>query len=177
MVRGTLLGIGAVLAFAIVGQARAQDQFETARAVLVNQAGDEVGLVSFAQIGSRVLVQAEVQAMPPGFHGFHVHAVGVCTGDFTSAGGHLNLAGAPHPEHTGDMPALYVAQDGIGRLSFETDRFTVGDLFDADGSAVIVHANPDNYANIPARYAAGGLDQTTLATGDAGGRIACGVVE
>jgi len=51
----------------------------------------------------------------------------------------------------------------------------VNDLFDADGSAVIVHASPDNYANIPTRYVAT-PDSTTFGTGDAGGRVACGVV-
>ena len=52
----------------------------------------------------------------------------------------------------------------------------MNDLFDADGSAVIVHAGPDNYANIPTRYTGPVPDATTLATGDAGGRVACGVV-
>jgi len=70
-----------------------------------------------------------------------------------------------------------VDRDGRGWLELQTDRFTVPDLLDADGSAVIVHAAPDNLGHIPARYAAGGPDAATLATGDAGGRLACGVVQ
>ena len=61
------------------------------------------------------------------------------------------------------MPVLLVNNDGTGEASFETDRFTLEDLFDEDGSAIIVHALPDNYANIPERY--GDVDQATLVTG------------
>ena len=149
-------------------------------ALLHDAAGDAAGHVTFTRQGNAVRVQAEVYGLPPGFHGFHVHAVGVCNAGgsaaFASAGGHFNPDGHDHAHHAGDMPVLYVKEDGTGSLSFLADAFAVADLFDADGSAVIVHANPDNYANIPARYAAA-PDATTLATGDAGGRIACGVVE
>jgi Cu-Zn family superoxide dismutase len=64
-----------------------------------------------------------------------------------------------------------------------TDRFTIGDLFDADSSALIVHTGRDNFANIPTRYRSpasppsGGPDAETRATGDAGARAACGVIE
>ena len=73
------------------------------------------------------------------------------------------------------MPVLLVNEDGTSRGTFQTDRFSLEDLKDADGSAVIVHAKPDNYANIPERYAPE-PDADTLATGDAGSRAACGVV-
>lgn len=69
------------------------------------------------------------------------------------------------------------AQGGLARAEFQTDSFTVDELLDADGSAVIIHAGPDNYANIPTRYSTSGPDAVTLATGDAGARIACGVIE
>jgi Cu-Zn family superoxide dismutase len=80
------------------------------------------------------------------------------------------------------MPSLLVKQDGTAELDFRTDSFTVDQLLDADGSAVIVHAGPDNFGNIPSRYLSSatlipGPDATTLATGDAGARAACGVVE
>jgi superoxide dismutase, Cu-Zn family len=94
---------------------------------------------------------------------------------FTSAGGHLNLEDAFHPEYSGDMPVLLVNSDGTGEVSFQTDRFTLKDVLDEDGSAIMVHALPDNYANIPERY--GEVDQDTLKTGDSGGRIACGVIQ
>ena len=74
------------------------------------------------------------------------------------------------------MPVLLVGRDGNVQASFTTDRVTLADVFDSDGSAIIVHANADNYANIPTRYAPGGPDPDTLKTGDSGGRVACGVV-
>jgi superoxide dismutase, Cu-Zn family len=75
-----------------------------------------------------------------------------------------------------------MVDDGTASIRFETDRFSVAELFDADGSAVIAHAGRDNFANIPTRYHSHtedvfGPDSATLATGDAGGRTACGVVE
>jgi Cu-Zn family superoxide dismutase len=73
------------------------------------------------------------------------------------------------------MPVLLVNNDGTGETSFETDRFALKDLLDEDGSAIIVHALPDNYANIPERY--GEVDQDTLETGDSGERIACGAIQ
>jgi Cu-Zn family superoxide dismutase len=138
--------------------------------------GNPVGEVRLSQhTEDQVDVQATVHDLPPGFHGFHVHEVGQCEPPFTSAGGHLNLEDAFHPDHSGDMPVLLVNSDGTGEVSFETDRFTLEDLFDEDGSAIIVHALPDNYANIPERY--GEVDQQTLETGDSGERIACGVIQ
>jgi Cu-Zn family superoxide dismutase len=148
-----------------------------AEARLVNAAGDEIGVVRLREKGGAVRVEGQVRGLPAGFHGFHVHAIGSCVGPaFTSAGGHLNPGGASHPAHAGDMPVLLVNADGTASASFESDRFGVGNLFDTDGSAVIVHANPDNYANIPADRYDPDPDATTLATGDAGGRLACGVI-
>ena len=138
--------------------------------------GNPVGEVRLSQhTEDQVDVQATVHDLPPGFHGFHVHEVGQCEPPFTSAGGHLNLEDAFHPDHSGDMPVLLVNNDGTGEASFQTDRFMLKDLFDEDGSAIIVHALPDNYANIPERY--GEVDQQTLETGDSGERIACGVIQ
>jgi superoxide dismutase, Cu-Zn family len=148
-----------------------------ATAVLVNVAGETVGSAVFTQQDGRVLVQIDARGLPPGFHGFHVHAVGTCdaSAGFTSAGGHMNPHGMGHADHAGDQPSLLVNVDGTGTLSFTTDRYSVEDLFDDDGSALIIHANLDNFGNIPARYAAA-PDEMTLATGDAGGRLACGAV-
>ena len=157
--------------------ARAQPS-GAATATLQTVDGRVVGMVTFTQLGGHVLVDVTVNGLPPGFHGFHVHAVGVCdpATNFTSAAGHLNPGGRAHADHAGDQPSLYVLADGSGALNFWTDRYAVSDLFDADGSALIVHALPDNFANIPARYAPNGPDQMTLDTGDAGGRLACGEI-
>jgi Cu-Zn family superoxide dismutase len=91
-----------------------------------------------------------------------------------TAGPHIGPG--THRDHPGDLPSLFVKGNGRARLVTDTDRITVRQLKDRDGTALIVHAGPDNFANIPARYAPGGPDQTTLDTGDSGGRIGCAVV-
>ncbi len=158
-------------------------------ALLVDPEGTEVGTVRFTDAEGGLQVSVEVDGLPPGFHGFHVHAVGVCepdsanpadpamTGDFLSAGGHVGVGEADHGAHAGDLPALYVDRSGAGSLTTVTDALSSADLTDDDGSAVMVHADRDNYANVPERYAPGGPDEMTRNTGDAGGRIACGTVE
>jgi Cu-Zn family superoxide dismutase len=150
----------------------------TASAVLRDANGNAVGHVWLREKrwSDEVAIYARANGVPPGFHGFHIHTVGQCTPPFTTAGGHLNLAMGNHPGHSGDLPSLLVNADGIATLAAVTDRFSLDDLRDADGSAVMVHAGPDNYANIPTRYAPNGPDQATLDTGDSGARYACGVV-
>lgn len=169
----------AVVAIGISGQAAARGGHnDKAEARLRNAAGQEIGEVKFKQERDGVSVEVDVHGLTPAFHGFHVHTVGSCVGpDFVSAGGHFNLAGHNHPMHSGDMVSVLVNPDGSGEASFMTSSFKVADLFDADGSAVIIHAGPDNFANIPVRYAPNGPDATTLATGDSGARTACGTVE
>jgi superoxide dismutase, Cu-Zn family len=160
---------------ALIAPARAWNL--SAEAKLHDTVGNQVGKARLTQEGSgNVAVQIQVHNLPPGYHGFHVHAVGECTAPFTSAGGHFDLDAHTHRDHSGDLPILLVNADGTANVKFNTDRFTVADLFDADGSAIIIHAGPDNYANIPDRYVAA-PDATTLATGDSGGRIACGLIE
>ena len=148
--------------------------------------GEKLGWVKLHEVHDRVVVSGLAHGLTPGFHGFHIHATGVCdmaapTGPFTTAGGHYTGGMPNHGDHAGDMPSLLVTADGHAWASFVTDRFTLDELRDADGSAVMVHAGRDNFANIPPeRYTAGGVagpDTTTLATGDAGGRVACGVID
>ncbi len=158
-----------------------------ARATLVNTAGVTVGEVVFKGPGKyadRVEVKIVAAAAPNlgSFHGFHIHTTGVCDPlpsgptnvPFGSAGGHWNPTAANHGAHKGDLPSALMTAEGETYAEFETDRFSVADLLDADGSAVILHAGADNFANIPIVY--GEANPTTLATGDAGGRYACGVV-
>jgi Cu-Zn family superoxide dismutase len=149
---------------------------------LRNAAGADAGFVKLSKQGGKVIVRGEVSGFTPGFHGFHVHAVGQCVPPFTTAGGHYNPAGVSHGSHAGDMPSLLVLDDGTAQAQFATDNFAIGELFDADGSAIIVHEGADNFANIPTRYQSTtegvfGPDSATLATGDAGARVACGVVD
>ena len=160
-----------------------------ARATLLNANGDQVGEVVFKGPGKyadvvEVKIAASAAPNPGSFHGFHIHTTGVCNPDpsgstnvsFGSAGGHWNPTGANHGAHKGDMPSALMTADGETYAKFATDRFNVTELIDAagDGSAVVLHVGPDNFANIPATY--GAPNATTLGTGDAGGRYACGVV-
>jgi Cu-Zn family superoxide dismutase len=117
--------------------------------------------------------------LTPGFHAFHIHGVGSCDpaseSPFSGAGGHYDPDGTEHGSHAGDLPSLRAREDGTAFSVFITDAFTVEDLIDEDGSAFIIHAGRDNYANIPERY--GSPDEATLGAGDAGSRVACGVIE
>jgi Cu-Zn family superoxide dismutase len=158
----------------------ARAQGGQAIAPLYTEAGDPAGIVTFRQEPADVMVRAEVESLPPGFHGFHVHTNGVCdpATRFASAGGHLDLGLGHLPDGSmaGDMTNLYVKADGTGVMSLRVDRFAVADLLADGGRAVVVHADPDNFRNLPDRYGIA-EDQTTLDTGDAGERIACGVIQ
>lgn len=157
---------------------------------LRDAAGDRIGTIDLDDAdGGGTEVSIDARDLPEGHLAFHVHGIGACepdsadpedpssTGDFLSAGGHLGSDASDHGDHTGDLPSLHVGSDGRAILEFTTDRFTIDDLRDSDGSAFMVHAGPDNFANIPDRYADGGPDEETRGSGDAGDRIACAVVE
>lgn len=178
--RFVLAAILVSAAFVVLAQDNMDDQNSLeAIAVLMGPGGEFIGEVFFTQETGYVFVNAYVQGLEPGFHGFHIHTTGECDAStespFTSAGGHWNLEGTVHPNHTGDLPTLLVMADGTGYLATQTDRFTVDQMFDEDGTGFIIHAVPDNFANVPERY--GTPDEATLATGDAANRVACGVVK
>lgn len=147
-----------------------------ARADVVNSQGQSIGEVTFTERAGRVVVEASLRNLPPGFHGFHIHAVGRCEPPFTTAGGHLAVGEQGHPSHAGDQPVLMVLGDGTAELRFSTDRFGLVDLLAGEGRAVIVHAAADNYGNVPSRYVPA-VDENTQRTGDAGDRLACGQIK
>ena len=137
-------------------------------------------------VGSRIQVTGV--GLTTGIHGFHVHANNDpsngdgCVGPtFASADGHYNPSGAVHPNHAGDMPVLFFStaqaafagSPTFGYNDFISSNFTPNEV---KGKAIIIHALPDNCANIPTRYTPQPPDATTLGTGDAGGRVACGVI-
>ena len=170
----------ALAALATIVSARHDDRPRTLTVALENVNGATVGRVVLSQRTARspVDVRASVRRLRPAFHGFHVHAVGRCEPPtFASAGGHLKAADEVHGAHAGDLSSLLVKRNGTATLRLTTDRFALADLRDADGSAVVVHAERDNFANIPPRYAANGADATTLDTGDSGARLACGEIQ
>ena len=142
-------------------------------AVLMNAAGQTVGTAQLSETAAGVRVTVSARGLPAGVHGIHIHAVGTCTPpDFTSAGGHFNPTGAQHGlrnpagAHAGDLPNMTVAANGTANYATTAARVTLGagaaSLFDADGSALVIHADPD--------------DEMTDPTGNSGGRIACGVI-
>jgi Cu-Zn family superoxide dismutase len=202
---GVLLALLALLVVPMIGVGSAAssrtevDDGATVR--LKDVDGDSVGVVRFESLkGGKVEVRAEVNGVVPRgqFHGFHLHTTGKCNPNavdpetkekvpFFSAGGHFDSDSDIHSEHAGDFPVLLVMSNGQAQERFVTDRFKLSQLFDQDGSAVIIHEGRDNYANIPAtaddqkRYHSHledvfGPDELTKATGDAGDRFACGVM-
>ena len=149
--------------------------------------------IDFANGYATVTVEAGPNhILTPGFHGLHIHSVGKCeansvaptggaAGDFNSAGGHYQAPGHTGHPSSGDLTSLQVRPDGSAKLVTTTNSFTAADLRNSSGTALIIHQDPDNFANIPtARYTqkngAPGPDEATLATGDAGKRVACGVI-
>jgi Cu-Zn family superoxide dismutase len=157
---------------------------------LDSPSGQSVGSVTFTDEGDHLQVSVQAENLTPGFHGFHIHQVGVCEpnsvaptggapGDFLSSGGHLQVGGRTEHPASGDLTSLQVREDGTAELTTTTDAVTLDDL--RKGVSVIVHAGPDNFANIPTRYTlpdgAPVPDETTLMTGDAGGRVACAVLK
>ena len=140
-------------------------------AAMLGPDGASMGTVMLTQTSHGVLVAADVAGLEPGGHGFHIHAIGSCTPDFSAAGDHFNPEnighGLNHPDgvHPGDMPNIYAGADGNVRADYFTDTITLDadvghSLFDADGSAIIIHEKPDSYGADPG----------------AGARVACGVI-
>ena len=175
---GVVLGGGAISGGLVAQGADSQNK-RLARATLSDAAGKKVGSVRFERRGKSraVRVSVSVRGLSPGFHGFHVHTTGKCEAPgFMSAGPHLNPAKTSHGSHAGDMPPLLVTEGGKAEARFTTTRFSIAQLRDADGSAVMVHAAPDNSANIPKDRYDPDPDAMTLETGDSGPRIACGRV-
>lgn len=149
--------------------------------------------IEFADGFATVTVQTSVEGeLDPGFHGMHIHSVGTCEPDsvapgggapanFASAGGHFQMPGHSGHPASGDLTSLQVREDGSAMVVTTTDAFTAEQLLDGAGTAIIIHEKADNFANIPPeRYQQVNgdppPDQTTLATGDAGARVACGVI-
>ena len=175
----TIVGILAFLIFR-TGEPAPPKVGLMAEADLQSPDGASMGTVTFRQAASGVLVMADLMGLAPGGHAFIIHEVGACTPDFGAAGDHFNPTDAEHgfvhpawkrgesgEGHGGDLLNIYAASDGSARADFFTDGITLDvglphSVFDADGSAIIVHEKPDPY----------GEEET-----DTGNRIACGVIK
>ena len=139
------------------------------------------GTATFSEVkhgaGSAVHIELSASGLKPGQHGVHLHAIGKCEPPaFTAAGGHFDPGPASntdpdanHPYHMGDLPNLSVGEDGKGTLTAVTTRVTLTDgplsVFDSDGTAIIIHANPDQ-----------GITGEPKSGVSGGPRAACGVL-
>lgn len=173
---GPLVGLALLaLTAGVTASATAADSAVHAGARIVDGAGQTIGWARLTEdTAGQLHLNVHVAGLAPGRHGVHLHATGQCVGPaFASAGGHHNPLGAEHGldnpagAHAGDQPNLTVNGAGRGDLDGISHHATLSagpvSLLDADGSAIVIHANED--------------DQVTNPTGNSGPRIACGVIE
>jgi superoxide dismutase, Cu-Zn family len=163
------MGTAALLSAALAMPAAAQ----SAKAALKDKSGKDVGSVDLSQTPGGVLIKLSLKGMPAGEHAFHIHAVGKCEPPaFESAGPHFNPDNKHHgilsgQGHAGDMPNLYVPANGtleveVVNAAITLDKSKPNSVFHPGGAAVVIHGGKDDYKSDPA--------------GNAGDRIACGVI-
>lgn len=201
-IRAAVAAVAAVTALGAIGIASGTDAVgahgQWARASLRGADGTRLGTVAFTNDrGSHhteVTVQLRRAGAPEAFHGMHIHANDTtangkgCIADpaqppatwFVSADGHWkHVASEVHGNHAGDLPSVFVNGDGSAKIRFSIDKLTPADVL---GRAVVLHAGPDNFGNVPVgpaddQYVAGATALAkTQATGNAGDRIGCGVI-
>lgn len=166
----TLATFGSVLLFRADSTCAAAPP-TVATAILSPASGSSVrGTVKFIQEKDGIRVEAEITGLSPGKHGFHIHEKGDCSApDASSAGGHFNPTGMPHAgpmdhqRHVGDFGNLEADESGKAKYSRSFSDLKITGETSILGKAVIVHAKAD--------------DLKTQPSGDAGGRVACGVIE
>lgn len=140
---------------------------------VIGATGQSIGTATFRDGSNGMLLRLELNAgaLSPGWHGLHLHMIGDCsdTGVFKASGGHVGKVDGGHgllnpigPE-AGDIPNIWAATNGSAGYEAYTELTSLSDLLDADGSAIIIHANPD--------------DHITQPIGGAGPRVGCAVLK
>jgi len=145
---------------------------QSAKAALKDKSGKSVGAAELSQTPAGVLLKLSLKGVPAGEHAFHIHAVGKCEPPFESAGPHFNPGNKHHgilagEGHAGDMPNLHIPASGelqveVVNAPISLEKGKPNSVFDAGGAAVVLHGGKDDYKSDPA--------------GNAGDRIACGVI-
>lgn len=140
---------------------------------LFGEGGETIGIVQATMVSGGIFIEAEITGLEPGSYAMHIHATGSCHFPFSSAGGHFNPTGVGHGRdnprgaHVGDLPNIQVPESRLLTVSAVAVGATLRpgldeSLADEDGSALVIHAGPDDYRSDPG--------------GDSGPQIACGVI-
>ncbi len=169
--RRIALAAGPLLLFSAICYSQASAQ--TANLEMLNSHGKTVGYATLTEQPAGVKISLQAWKLSPGQHGFHIHAIGRCDPpSFLSAGGHFNPDGKKHGlknpagPHAGDLPNLVAGPDGTATAELVLSQVTMrpgkNSLFGREGSALVIHASPDDEQSDPA--------------GNAGARVACGVI-
>lgn len=145
---------------------------QSAKAALKDKSGKDVGTAELMQVPDGVLIKLALKGAPTGDHAFHIHAVGKCEPPFESAGPHFNPTNDKHGimsgrGHAGDMPNLHIPKNGeleveVINAAITLDKGKPNSVFHPGGTSVVLHAGKDDYKTDPA--------------GNAGDRVACGVI-
>lgn len=148
---------------------------DTVRAIvqLEHVEGDIKGYITLQQIpGSVTVIKGKISGLSPGKHGFHIHEFGDLSKGCESAGGHYNPEGVDHGDlekgHVGDLGNIIANQQGIADFEIKASRVNLSGDQSVVGRAIVIHAEEDDLGK--------GDDSESLKTGNAGDRLACGVI-
>lgn len=171
-----MAALSAMLGLALAGCGDGRAAADAVDAEIVDRQGAAVGTARFEQATRGVIITVEVSGLTPGKHGMHLHEVGTCQDvaeGFKASGSHIAPSGKPHGfrndrgPHAGDLPNLIAGEEGIARVELYSELISLKQgptaLLDDDGSALVIHANPDDHKSQP--------------IGGAGERIACAAIK